>query len=69
MGNLVYRGLEVRAVIGGVRGYCDPEPEQLSKMARVPDRHKKARAGVRGRVCVIQLIVPILMSRPVAVVI
>jgi hypothetical protein len=37
-------------VIGGVRGYCEPEPEQLLKMARVPDRHKKARAGVRGRV-------------------
>jgi hypothetical protein len=56
-------------VIGGVRGCCDPDPEQLLKMARVPDRHKKTRAGVRGRVCVRKLIVPILMSRPVAVVI
>jgi hypothetical protein len=56
-------------VIGGVRGCCDPDPEQLLKMARVPDRHKKARAGVRGRVCVRKLIVPILMSRSVAVVI
>ena len=60
---------DILSVIGGVRGYCDPEPEQLSKMARVPDRHKKARAGMRGRVCVRKLIVPILMSRPVAVVI
>jgi hypothetical protein len=61
---------DILSVIGGVRGYCaEPEPEQLLKMARVPDRHKKTRAGVRGRVCVRKLIVPILMSRPVAVVI
>jgi hypothetical protein len=40
-------------VIGGVWGRYDPEPEQLSKMARVPARHKKGpdNAGPIGLGC------------------